>query len=99
MKRALALLLWITLSTTLFALPLTPASNGSTNCYSDSELEAFEAAMQEEVQRAVKESVEAAIAPYKAQAARQESTILWLKVGIGVSLGFAVGASVWALLK
>jgi uncharacterized phage infection (PIP) family protein YhgE len=33
------------------------------------------------------------------KAKRQECQIIWLKVGIGVSLGAAVGLGLWAALK
>jgi hypothetical protein len=84
----------------------TPVSKESTTCFSDSELAAFEAAMQAEIERTVKEAVEAAIAPHVAYEARLQADIarltretVWLKVGIGVSLASALGLGLYAVLK
>jgi hypothetical protein len=100
MKRLLLLAFLLILWTfPLSSLPSTPVVSEWPLCFSESEFLALEDQVWAETERTVKEAVEAAVAPYKAVVKRQEGTILWLKVGIGVSLGAAVGLGLWAVLK
>lgn len=107
MKRLLSLvfltILWIS---PVFSLPSTPAKSEWPLCFSESEWASLEAQVWAETELTVKEAIDAAIVPYKArigelslQVKRQECTIVWLKVGMGVSLGAAVGLGIWAMVK
>ena len=105
--KSLILIFLLTLCNSLaFSQPSTPAKAESTTCFSNSELEAFEEAIQAETEKTVKEAVEAAVAPYKIKIeqqgiiiVRRDRTIVWLKIGLGVSLGASLSLGLYAILK
>ena len=106
MRRLTLISLLILCSNLLWSLPSTPAKDESTICFSNSELEAFEEAIQAETEKTVKEAVEAAVAPYKIKIeqqgiiiVRRDRTIVWLKIGLGVSLGASLSLGLYAILK
>jgi hypothetical protein len=81
----------------------TPAETGSTNCFSDSELAAFEAEVQAEVERATLAGVSAAIAPLYAQIAEDQKRIdrlsrqRYLFVGTTFITTFGLAAALYVL--
>ncbi|MCX6035246.1 MAG: hypothetical protein NTV38_09775 [Chloroflexi bacterium] len=79
--------------------PSTPASSESTTCFTNSELAAFEAAVQAEMERTIKEAVEAAVLPYVEAVEKKDGQLKTLRICLGVSVGVAVGALLWAVVK
>lgn len=86
--------------------PSTPASSESMTCFKNSELAAFEAAVQAEMERTVKEAVQAAVLPYVAAVEkkdrqlkaleRQTRALKWLAGILGAGV---VAFGVWAVVK
>jgi hypothetical protein len=111
MKRILLAVLLLSLwLNPLWSLPSTPVASAWPLCLSESEWAALEdqvwAETQKTVEEAVLAAVEAAVVPYQKKIDTLELTvqardrqILWLKVGIGVSIGGAGIVLVWAALK
>ena len=97
MKRLLVVLLWMLLCTSAYSQQSTLESSESTNCFSDSEMEAFEAAVQAEVERASQAAVDLAVAPLYAEiASLRTQRNVWAGVAVSATMVCIVTALVAA---
>ena len=111
MRRLLLVVLLLSLwLSPLWSQPSTPAASEWPLCFDEFAWNALEdqtwAETQLTVEEAVLAAVDAAVVPWQVRVTelelkvqKKDRQIVWLKVGIGVSLGGVGSALIWALLK
>lgn len=90
MKSLILIFLLILCPILAWSLPSRPAGNGFTTCFTNSELEAFEAAVQAETEQTVKEAVGAAVLPYVAAVEKKDRQIKGLRTTLVVTVSISV---------